>query len=131
MKAPSLTPSLWRPSRSTRGFRGRAHWYASDFGDLDDVPEVFDLWRLDEKTLALMLESDAIGCRWHDAWRAGEATHDSHPALPAERTRWQELERLLQGQRPPERAPDARAEADFVLGEDWRVRWRVIYFEGD
>ncbi len=79
-------------------FRGVPHAYRSIFRqDLDDWdPENrFELSPVEPSSLALALEDWAIWCRWEEALYAGETTDDTHPALPADRARHEEIAPLV------------------------------------
>ncbi len=82
--------------------------------DYHDVPHLYDsLWPEDAKhspepflflvmpidrdTFELALEDWRIWRRWEKAHKEGLETEDSHPALPEERARHEELKKLLGG----------------------------------
>lgn len=85
------------PRRGIADFDGRPHLYTSHFEDmLDGYSDSFELQPIDDATLQLALESWAIWLRWDDAFHAGEVTLDTHPALPADRARHDELDPVLE-----------------------------------
>ena len=58
-----------------------------------------------------MIEDWQIWCRWKKAFDRGETSNETHPALPADKMRHQELERALVGMfEVPEDAPAFKAE---------------------
>ena len=108
----------------------KAEWYAEQ----DNYADTFMLMPLDSETLALALEDWAIWKRWERAFHQGLADPESHPALPSDRERFEELLDLL-GERlviDPERSVRklgefrARADAEVTpIGvlKDLEVRW--------
>jgi len=75
---------------------GVAHFYQSEWdSERDDYSDTFLLAPIDAETLALALEDWAIWLRWEDAFHRGLADRDSHPALPSDRERHEELKGLL------------------------------------
>lgn len=79
------------PRGGIADYRGAPHLYASMFDD-DDT---FELQPVDAETLALALEDWAIWLRWEEAFKDGLVTIASHPALPEERARHDEIKPLL------------------------------------
>lgn len=101
-------------------FLGRPHYYQSRFNDDDGYEDVFDLWPIDDETFDLAREDWAIWLRWEAAFKAGETTIETHPALPEDRERHEALKRLLEGRLPPATPRPLHRTAMF-LGE--LVRW--------
>ncbi len=111
---------------------GRPHVYRSLFHDLRLQPgaeehdeDLFLLRPIDDPTFALMLEDWGIWERWLQAFRAGSAPPDSHPALPADRARhdelWPTLLRVLSIEEGDEGVLRARASFDGPL-----VTWTLV-----
>ncbi len=85
------------PRGGIADFDGRPHRSTSHFNDMaDTLEDFFELQPIDDVTLQLALESWAIWMRWEEAFYAGETTIETHPALPAERVRSDELDALLE-----------------------------------
>lgn len=76
-------------------FQGRPHIYKSLFPDEPAEADVFVLQPIDEETFCLAMEDWAIWCRWERAFHSQRTTHDTHPALPEDRLRHDELEAIL------------------------------------
>jgi hypothetical protein len=124
------------PRGGITSFRGRPHTYASTFSDVnDDYTDVFELRPIDDETLRLALESWEIWLRWEDAFYAGEVGIDTHPALPAERARHDELDALLAPRLAARPDPPIRAHAMFRpapghehagRGRWLEARWTVV-----
>lgn len=72
------------------------HIYQSPFDEArDDYAEYFLVAPISADLLNLVLEDWAIWIRWERAFKRGEASTATHPALPAERERHEELKRLI------------------------------------
>lgn len=80
-------------------FDGKPHVYESMWDDgSDNYSDVFRLSPVSDSLFSLALEKWTIWRRWETAFHCGEAPQDTHPALPADRTRHDELQQLLEGQ---------------------------------
>jgi hypothetical protein len=72
--------------------------YEAEFDhSTDEYGDTYFLSPIDPELLALVLEDWAIWCRWDATHKRGEATLASHPALPHERKRHEELKRTIGG----------------------------------
>lgn len=75
-------------------FNGAPHVYRSlyrdDLGNWDP-DDRFLLRRITPEVLALALEDWEIWLRWSDAFKRGEVTIDTHPAIPADAARHREI----------------------------------------
>jgi hypothetical protein len=83
------------PRSGIADYHGRPHIYESLFQDAPDGTDVFLLQPVDDETFRLAMEDWAIWCRWERAFHGRETSQDTHPALPADRVRHEELEQLL------------------------------------
>jgi hypothetical protein len=97
---------------------GAPHVYTSHWSEaLDDWSPDFTLRPISAELLTLALEDWAIWRRWETAFRAGETTVATHPALPADATRHAELAPLIEAALtfgPTEGFP---AEGEFKLAD--------------
>ena len=111
------------PRQGIANFRGTPHSFACIFDDQED--EYSSLYRLkpiDASTLRLALEQWDIWLRWQAAFHRGEVGLESHPALPAERNRYEQLERVLA---PALEVPkDAALKAIGKFRSDIEVSWQ-------
>lgn len=123
------------PRGGVADFMGRPHIYRSLWADIDhERADVFELAPIDDQTLALALEDWQIWRRWEAAFHRGEVTLDSHPALPHERQRHDELMTLLAPLLSLSTATDITASGDFewppldnrALGAPLRVAWTIV-----
>jgi len=118
-------------------FNGQPYYYERLFDDSrDDWSEVFLLHPIERETLLLALEDWQIWERWYAAHEEGRASVDSHPALPEERARHQEITELIKGRLEVDPHKDLRATAEFEVVEPkgknrsmaiLKVRWNVVF----
>jgi hypothetical protein len=84
------------PRGGIASFRGVPHLYESRWNDLEQGGgSLFHLAPLEDDIFPLALEDWRIWLRWEAAFYAGLATMETHPALPADRARYEQLTRLL------------------------------------
>jgi hypothetical protein len=84
------------PREGIANFQGIPHAYKSLWDESrDDWSDVFLLQPVDDETFRLAMEDWAIWCPWENAFRRGQAAQESHPALPADRQRHEELVAIL------------------------------------
>ncbi len=86
------------PRRGIADVSGRPHVYTSTWADIDtdEEEDVFELHAIDAETLSLALESWAIWLRWEEAFHDGQTNLHTHPALPEDRARRDELDAALE-----------------------------------
>lgn len=98
------------PRGGLANYGGRPHIFESQFRDIDEETDLFLLQPIDEETFRLAVEDWGIWCRWEVAYKRGETQQETHPALPAERARHEELKRILETrlQIEPEKAFEAQ-----------------------
>jgi hypothetical protein len=84
------------PRRGVADFNGQPHLYESEWNDTENnYSEVFCLSPVDQQTLDLVREDWEIWLRWERAFHDRQTTHDTHPALPDDRRRHDEIAKLL------------------------------------
>src|SRR6185437_104535 len=98
--------------------------------------DTFLLMPVDRETFSSALEDWAIWRRWETAYCQGKASAETHPALPEDRSRHEELERLLEGRLVVDPAQAVQRKAEFRVRADpqwsgygWRpleVRWEAL-----
>jgi hypothetical protein len=75
---------------------GRPHLYESIFDEAaDEYSDLFWVMPIDESRFSLVMEAWAIWLRWQAAFRSGNASSDTHPALPEDRQRRDELKEAI------------------------------------
>lgn len=76
--------------------RGVPHVYEAEFDhSAEEFGDTYFLSPVEPGLLALVLEEWAIFCRWQESHRRGEVGVESHPALPNERRRYEELKAAI------------------------------------
>jgi hypothetical protein len=101
------------PRGGVADFRGRPHAYASLFEKSGVYSDTFLLMPIQEELFRLALEDWEIWLRWERAFYAGEATQETHPALPPDRARHDEISRLIGDRLAPKPELSQRARAEF------------------
>jgi hypothetical protein len=95
-------------------FDGRPHAYDAPFNYWEEShADLYVLRAVDEETFRLALEDWEIWLRWEAAFYAGTTTRDTHPALPAERARHDELARSLEARLAALAGPAIRVRGVF------------------
>jgi hypothetical protein len=84
---------------------------------------------IDEEVFRLALEDWAIWLRWERAFHAGRTPQVTHPALPQDRERHEELKRLIGDRLSPDRDKSSRARAEFRATPDQNLEVRWIPLE--
>src|SRR4051812_10340081 len=102
------------PREGIANFNGVPHLYQSQFdATTDDWSDTYLLVPVDEETFHLAMEEWAIWKRWEQVFYEGRATQEAHPALPEDRHRYEELQRLLAGRLAIDASQAVRAIAEF------------------
>ena len=117
------------PRKGIADFRGSPHFYEWECDDKEDVyPCTFLLTPVSSELLSIALEDWAIWERWERAFDEGRTGIETHPALPEERARHDELAAILAQHLVTDRAHEVRARGEFRgrarLGLDLTVRWQ-------
>jgi hypothetical protein len=120
------------PRKGVANFEGQPHyyecqWYAGIDAGFDAVPGDYLLTPLDAETYQLALEDWAIWERWEAAFAAGMTTQATHPTLPDDQARHDEIEHLLKGKLVinPHSQRQARGEFSYVEGKSF-VEWTTV-----
>ena len=84
------------PLNGIANFLGKPHFYERIFDSTrDDYSDMYRLTPIDDRTFQLAMEAWEIWRRWETAFHAGRAKMDSHPALPENVAKYEELKRVL------------------------------------
>jgi hypothetical protein len=84
------------PRGGIADYFGKPHLYSCVWDEsADDWSDVFLLQPVDDETFLLAMEDWAIWSRWEQAFHSGETAHATHPALPDERARHDQLSVIL------------------------------------
>ncbi|UOG76268.1 hypothetical protein MTX78_06625 [Hymenobacter tibetensis] len=107
-------------------FQGKPHYYAclQDY-DYEGKPTPYRLTPIDEETFRLELENWDIWLRYEAAFKSGEATRETHLALPEDQARHEEINRILLGKEYERRESTLIATGEFAYGEKTTVVWDI------
>jgi hypothetical protein len=84
------------PLKGIANFQDKPHFYERIFDSAtDDYLDLYRLTPVDERTFRMALEDWEIWCRWEVAFHASKAKIESHPALPEDTSRHEELKQIL------------------------------------
>ena len=122
------------PRQGIADFEGAPHLYVSEWDDGADLDATtFKLSSVEPRVLALALEAWCIWRRWETALHQRRTNPKTHPALPEERSRSDELDQILERELKINERNYVRVQGDFKPLEDpnwsglgWRplqVRW--------
>jgi hypothetical protein len=118
------------PRAGVADFGGTPHAYQSLFDDeRDDYSDVWLLRPIDGDTFQLVMEDWDIWLRWLDAFHAGRTSQDTHPALPEDRPRHEQIKASLSDRIAIDPSFAVHATAEFSRDPDtkeWRVCWSAL-----
>jgi hypothetical protein len=108
-------------------FGGVPHYYENRWNDEQgDWDAIYFLQPLDAETFELAMEDWGIWLRWEQAYKEGRTPHETHPALPEDRDRHNELRRILAARLTIAPATSIKAKAEFKYGEPTLVAWEAV-----
>lgn len=85
------------PREGIANFGGSPHFYRCIFDEQkDEYSDRFRLAPVSKEAFRLAMEDWAIWKRWLEAYQQGAVSIESHPALPKDRQRHDEISRILQ-----------------------------------
>jgi hypothetical protein len=117
------------PRRGVADFLGAPHLYECQWDDeLDQYADSYLLSPISAETFQLANEEWEIWLRWERTFHAGETDRETHPALPPDRPRFNELKELLAARLVQDPEKQFRAHADFFRSgplSALRVRWTL------
>jgi hypothetical protein len=107
------------PRGGIADYDGVPHLFESEWSDRKDLdPDTFLLMPIDANTFSLVMEDWEIWRRYETALHKGEVALEHHPALPEERSRHLELEKLLESKLVVDPVRAFRRQAEFRARED-------------
>lgn len=126
--AHTMTDYYDGPRGGVADFRGAPHLYESQFSNTaNNYTDTFHLSPISPDVFRLALEDWAIWLRWEAAYKRGDTPHETHPALPADRARHEELEQILAGKLKIDPTNLVIATAEFRnTNSILEVNWSVI-----
>jgi hypothetical protein len=109
---------------------GVPHIYEAEFDhSSEDYGDTYYVSPIDEGLLALVLEDWEIWLRWDSAFKRGEASVESHPALPQDRERHEALKIAIGDRLSVDRAQARYFKARFdpsAAGGGFVVSWHTV-----
>jgi len=122
------------PLEGVADYLGKPHYYKCVFDEEREVwTHDFILTPIDSETLDLVLEAWAIWLRWETEFNKGNNSLDSHPALPEDRLRQEQLHDILATRLRVNSDKEFRVHGQFeamIAGEHQprsQARWRVLW----
>jgi hypothetical protein len=116
-----------QPRSGVAACAGRPQLFESEWDEhADDYGATFLLWPLDERTLDLVKEQWSIWLRWDEAFHSGQADLATHPALPEDRERSQQLQKIIEDRFAKAKVKDpSRKTAKFrkLDRQNYEVQW--------
>jgi len=123
------------PRGGVADFNGEPHYYECQFDEVEsNWSDTFLLKPIDAETFRLALEDWDIWERWNAAREDGRVSLDTHPVLPEDRERHNEISAILRSKLKAEPEKDVKAKAEFEVVEPKRkgqsiatlqVKWSV------
>jgi hypothetical protein len=117
------------PRRGVACYQGKPHLYESCWSDIETEYDVFLLCEISGETLILAIEDWEIWQRWSSAFARGETTRETHPSLPEDRSRHEELAQILRDCLIMDESKAVAATAQFLFkGDEPRMQaeWSII-----
>lgn len=126
------------PRSGIAAYLGQPHHYECEWNKTaDDYADRFRLTPIDDDVLSLALEQWEIWRTWENAFHQGEVPQSTHPALPGQNERHEELKVMLnaristsqahrQKARGTFRALPGQAEKPKGVMRDLEVEWRDV-----
>jgi hypothetical protein len=106
---------------------GEPHYYENSWNEeYNNWNKYYVLLPIDVETFNFAIEDWNIWLRWENAFKNGETPHKTHPALPKDKKRHNELEKILRERLKISSEKIIQAEAEFKYGDSPLVRWTVI-----
>jgi hypothetical protein len=114
------------PRQGVANFKGQPHFYDCIFDEgRSNYSDLYRLTPLAPHILDLAREDWAIWERWESAFNAGNTTRETHPALPEDRVRYEEIRVALDPVLRTDNATCVIQAASFEegIGCPLQVRW--------
>ena len=108
-------------------WNGKPHYFENHWEESrDDWSTIYFLKPLDEETFALAIEDWEMWLRWEKAFKEGQTTQETHPVLPDEKERHDELSQILAERLVINPESSIKAKAEFVYGQPAKVKWQIL-----
>jgi hypothetical protein len=118
-------------------FHGVPHFYECIFDEKsDEYSDSYLLVAISQEAFKAALENWQVFLRWRKAFDSGYVGRDTHPALPGDKTKYEETKRTLDQAVASGRDKAIRVRGEFeALGDPhlprdafmpWQVRWSEL-----
>jgi hypothetical protein len=119
------------PRGGVADFEGKPHAFQCRFSEADDDwTDIFDLMEIEPDLLATVLERWALWLRWQAAFARGDTTIKTHPVLPEDKTRWNDLNESIGDKLDIDKTRAKTMRAQFRKAElhtgDFEVSWTAL-----
>lgn len=122
------------PRRGVANFRGSPYFFEGVFDDnADNYGDLYLLTPISQETFKTALENWELFLRWRASFDSGKVGRDTHPALPQDKSRFEETRRELNGEVASKREKAFRVRGRFEAMDEssrprdvlspWRVKW--------
>lgn len=107
--------------------KGQPHYFENCWEEDKQFWSDISLLRpLDADTFALVTEDWEIWLRWEKAFKEGRTLQETHPCLPEDKLRHDELKSMLDKRLITCFETDIKASAEFLYGKPAKVSWNII-----
>ncbi len=120
------------PVEGVTSLNGEPHVYKCIFDhNEDEYSKNYYLQPISNEILTLVLEQWEIWLRWKAAFDKGLTTRESHPSLPAERKRYDEIQNLIQSEINiiEESCKIMQARFQVPSKPNWEAKWLVQWIK--
>ena len=113
------------PRGGVADYQGSPHADEVLFNEKEDDWSSLCLLRpIDQETFRLALEDWRRWLRWRAAYDEGRTSLETHPVLPEDQQRHEEIQPVLEERLTIDPRTAIRARGDFrIIGGEWCVRW--------
>jgi hypothetical protein len=106
---------------------GQPHYFENYWVENEQFwSDIFLLRLVDDDTFALFTEYWEIWLRWEQAFKEGKTPLETHPCLPEDKARHDELKFNLDQRLITCFETDIKANAEFLYGKQTKVKWKVL-----
>ncbi len=127
-KVHTMTDYYDGPRGGVADFNGSPVVYESEFTDIDnDESDTFRIQPISDEAFRHALEDWEIWLKWERAYKQKKTGEETHPALPEDRQRHEELALLLADELKVEEQKAVRAKGDFTrIDGQLMVKWEIV-----
>src|ERR1700720_1400208 len=122
------------PRSGVANFHGLPHVYTCVFDNKnDEYSDLYVLTPIHQEAFKAALENWEIFLRWRAAFDGGKVSRETYPALPQDKTRYEETKRVFDEALVSQKGIAIRARGDFEVSQQshalrdvlapWLVKW--------